>query len=165
MTCCDRLEHDDAGGDVERAGRLVAEQHFGPLGDRAGDRDALLLAAGELRREVVDARRSSSTSPSASSGVIGFVGDLGDERDVLARRQAGDEIVELEDEADVLAAVARSARFVGRRQVVVAVEDLAAVGTSRPPRMLSSVDLPAAGRAEQHDELALVEFQLHLRSA
>ena len=50
----DRLEHDDAGRDVERAGRLVAQQHVGPLGDRARDGDALLLAAGELRREVVE---------------------------------------------------------------------------------------------------------------
>ena len=42
---------------VERAGRLVAEQHVGPLGDGARDRHALLLAAGELRREVVAAAR------------------------------------------------------------------------------------------------------------
>ena len=49
-----RLEHDDAGRDVERAGRLVAEQHVGPLGDRARDRHALLLAARELRGKVVE---------------------------------------------------------------------------------------------------------------
>ena len=47
------LEHDDAGRDVERAGRLVAEQDVRPLGDGAGDGHALLLAAGELGREVV----------------------------------------------------------------------------------------------------------------
>jgi hypothetical protein len=38
---------------VERAGGLVAEQHVRALGDGARDGDALLLAAGELRREVV----------------------------------------------------------------------------------------------------------------
>ena len=38
---------------------------------------------------------------SASSGAHRMVGDLGDQGDVLARRQAGDQVVELEDEADV----------------------------------------------------------------
>ena len=66
-----RLEHDDAGRDVERAGRLVAEQHVGPLGDGARDRHALLLAARELGGEVIepvaeaDQRRA---PPRASSG-------------------------------------------------------------------------------------------------
>ena len=53
----DRLQHDDAGLHVERAGRLVAEEHLGPLGDGAGDGDALLLAAGKLRREMIHAGR------------------------------------------------------------------------------------------------------------
>ncbi len=33
------------------AGGLVAEQQVGPLGERAGDRDPLALAAGELGRQ------------------------------------------------------------------------------------------------------------------
>ena len=66
-----RLEDDDAGGDVERAGRLVAQQHGGPFGDGAGDRHALLLAARELRREMRRARRRgppAAAPPPASSG-------------------------------------------------------------------------------------------------
>ncbi len=39
---------------VERAGRLVAQEHVGPLGDGPRDRHALLLAARELRREVIE---------------------------------------------------------------------------------------------------------------
>ena len=35
--------------EVERAERLVEQQHLGTVDDRAGQRDALLLAAGELR--------------------------------------------------------------------------------------------------------------------
>jgi hypothetical protein len=35
---------------VERAERLVEEQHRGVVDERAGQRDALLLAAGELAR-------------------------------------------------------------------------------------------------------------------
>src|SRR5262245_28394972 len=40
---------------VEVAGRLVGEQDRGPPRERAGDRHALLLAAGELRGMVVHA--------------------------------------------------------------------------------------------------------------
>jgi hypothetical protein len=42
----DDLQHQLAGGVVEGAGRLVAQQQLGPLDDGAGDRHALLLAAG-----------------------------------------------------------------------------------------------------------------------
>ncbi len=48
--------HPDAG--IERRHRLVEQQHFGIGGERAGQRDALLLAAGKLVRiapgEMVD---------------------------------------------------------------------------------------------------------------
>ena len=48
--------HDLARGRrVERAGRLVGEQDLGPRDQRAGDRDALLLAARELARQVLGA--------------------------------------------------------------------------------------------------------------
>ena len=40
------------------------------------------------------------------------VADLGDQRDVLDRRQRGDEIIELEDEADAVAPI------VGERIIV-----------------------------------------------
>ena len=67
----EHLEHELAGLEVERAGRLVAEQHVGPLGDRARDRDALLLAARELRGEVVDAIARGRRGASASAGSSG----------------------------------------------------------------------------------------------
>ena len=97
----DRLQHHDAGGDVERAGGLVAEQHVRPLGDGAGDGHALLLAAGELRREVVHAV-AEADQRQRLLGRHRVVGDLGDQGDVLARGEAGDQVVELEDEADVM---------------------------------------------------------------
>ena len=54
FTCADHLEHAHAGAEVERAGGLVAQQDVRPLGDGARDGHALLLAAGELRRKVVE---------------------------------------------------------------------------------------------------------------
>ena len=50
-----RLEHVVGGVRIEVAGRLVGEQHARRVGDRARDRDALLLAAGQFRRPVRDA--------------------------------------------------------------------------------------------------------------
>ena len=38
---------------IERRGRLVGEDDARPVGERAGDRDALGFAAGELRRHRV----------------------------------------------------------------------------------------------------------------
>ena len=57
---------------VEVAGRLVGEDDRRPRDERAGDRDALLLAAGELGRSVRaavgEADRSSSSSNHSWSG-------------------------------------------------------------------------------------------------
>ena len=43
------------GRGVEVAGRLIGEQNLGLSDDRAGDRDALALPAGELARAVAGA--------------------------------------------------------------------------------------------------------------
>ena len=39
--------------EIERAERLVEQQHLRPVDQRAGKRDALALAAGELRRAAL----------------------------------------------------------------------------------------------------------------
>ena len=50
--------HDlDARPAVEIAGRLVGEQHFRIVDQRARDRDALLLSAGKLARVMILAAR------------------------------------------------------------------------------------------------------------
>ena len=58
-SCVDRVaqQREDlaAGGRVEVAGRLVGEHHARARDERAGDGDALLLAAGELGRAVGEA--------------------------------------------------------------------------------------------------------------
>ena len=73
-----------AGGLVEIAGRLVGDEDGRVRHDRAGDGDALLLAARKLRRVVVQAlaeadrpsscsaRAKASSSPASSSGSATF---------------------------------------------------------------------------------------------
>src|SRR5512143_689943 len=127
----DRLQDDDAGREVERPGRLVAEEEGGPLCDRTGDGDALLLAARELRREVVDPGGETDQRERVG-GRQGIFGDLGRELDVLARGQARNQVVELEDEADLVAAVRRELPLVGGREALAAVESFAARGDVEP---------------------------------
>ena len=50
-----RFQHHDAGFGIQRAGRLVAQQHVRVLGDGTGNRHALLFATGELRRKMIEA--------------------------------------------------------------------------------------------------------------
>ncbi len=50
-----RVEHVLGGVRVEVAGRLVGEDETRLVGQRAGDGGALLLAARQLRRAVIDA--------------------------------------------------------------------------------------------------------------
>ena len=86
--------------------------------------------------------------------------NFGDQRDVLARRQAGNEVVELKHEADVLAAK--------RGEVAVGERGKLDVAEEHPPRR-RGVDaaenveqgrLAAARRPEQHDDLALEDRQV-----
>ena len=95
-----------AGHIVERAGRLVAEQELRIFRQRAGDGDALLLAAGELTGEVVRARGQADFVQDRRCVERVFT-DLRRELDVFKRRQVADEVIELEDKADVVAAIGR----------------------------------------------------------
>ena len=91
---------------VEVAGRLVAQQQGRVGDDRAGDADALLLAAGELPR-VVSAR--GCVSPTIASAVatcclplgLGQVRQQQRQLDVALGREHRQQVVELEHEADV----------------------------------------------------------------
>ena len=90
-----------------------------------------------------------------------IVGDLGDEGDVLARRQARDQIVELEDEADVLAPVLGQQPLAGADEIVVAEPCLAAGRRVQAAEDVEQCRLAAARRAEQDDELALTDIEVH----
>ena len=73
----------------------------------------------------------------------GIARNLGDQRDVFPRGEARDEIVELENEADRVAAESRQLILVRAGEIVVRDSvSVPEVGTSRPPRLLSSVDFP-----------------------
>ena len=95
------------GPGVEVAGRLVGEQQLRLVDQRARDRDALLLAAGELARLVLLAPREAHDREALSRLLLALARRVAvrgvDQRqlDVLERRRAGEQVERLEDEADL----------------------------------------------------------------
>src|SRR5581483_5359463 len=100
----EQVDHVGARFRVEVPGRLVGEDYPRLDGERARDRDALLLAAGELRRQVVcplgeadlaQEREGAQPQLLARNSRRGEAG-----LDVLERRQRRDQVELLEDEAE-----------------------------------------------------------------
>ena len=143
---------------VEVGQRLVEQQNVRPRDDRPGERDALLLPAGELpgtaRFEAAQAHHLQR-----------FL----DARRLLGRRQ----VAHLEAEGDVLRdahvreqrvglehhrGVALVRRHVGHAPVVE--PDLAAVGRDEARHHAQGGGLAAARWAEQRDELAVADLEV-----
>ena len=94
---------------VEVARRLVGEQSAGSRDERARDRDALLLAAGELARLVVEAvaepdalERGGGQRARVALPAAAVVEQR--QLDVLQRARARQQVEALEDEAELLVA-------------------------------------------------------------
>ena len=92
-----------AGPAVEVPCRLVGEQDSRLLDQRSGDAYSLLLAAGELGGLVVGAVSESDAVEGLQSApfAVGAVSVHQRKLDVGARRQPGEEVVGLEDKADL----------------------------------------------------------------
>src|SRR5690348_17276426 len=88
-------------------------------------------------------------------------GDLGDQLDVLQHGQARDEVVELEDETDVFAAIAGQRSLTGANQVVVAEPRLTARRRIETTQDVEQGRLAATGWAEKNKEFALVDLQVN----
>src|SRR5690606_20961632 len=93
----DRFQHQHPGVDIEGAGGFIAQQNLRALCDGPGDGDALLLAAGELAGEVVHAVRQANQVQGFFRGHR-VAADLSHQGDVFTGGQAGDQVVELENE-------------------------------------------------------------------
>ena len=140
---------------VERAERLVEQQHGGAVDEGARERDALLLAAGELRglavgeaahlHQVERLRHALADLGLGRAALLQAVGD------VLGDAHVREERVRLEHGVDV-AAVRRCAEHDLSRDADVAGVRLLEAGDHAQGRRLA-----AAGRPEQRDELARLD--------
>ena len=72
----------------------------------------------------------------------------------------GNEIVELEDKADMLAPVSGQFGVVGADEVVVAPSRLAAGRRVEAAQDVEQGRLARTGRPEQHDKLALIDIEI-----
>src|SRR5699024_110237 len=95
-----------AGLAVEISGQLVGEQEPRPRDERAGERNALLLAARELGGEMCDTMRETDLAEQFGGALegIGLAAELQRQGDVLQRRHGRHEMEGLEDDADAGAA-------------------------------------------------------------
>ena len=121
---------------VQVAGRLVGEHDRGPVDQRAGDGDALLLAAGQLRRPV---RQPVAEADGGDQRVVPLLvglaaGERERQHDVLLGRQHRHEVEGLEDEAEPVAPQAREALVVERGELLPVDDDRARRSAGRAPR-------------------------------
>src|SRR5262245_60075891 len=150
---------------VEVAGRLVGEEDRGFARERAGDRDALLLPAGELRRVVVHPVRHADALERVQRGLAAFVAAhalaVGERPlDVLQHGQVADQVEGLEDEADALVPHFGT-RGAAERRDVLAVEQVLALGRRvEEAEQREERRLAAARRAGDREELALRDVEV-----
>ena len=144
---------------IEAGERLVEEDHARPGGQRADQRDPLLLAAGQsvrvARRQMAHADPLEQRFHPANIGRPLLAGHpVGD---VLGHRQMRKEGEILEQIAD--AAARRRDRVAGIRKHPPGDADAAALGALQPGDGAQRRRLAAARRAEQAHELALGDLE------
>ena len=139
---------------VERAERLVEQQHRRPVDERARERDALALAAAELARAplLVAVERDHLQHLERGTPALGLRHLLHAqaELDVVGHAHVREERVALEHGVDR----ARMGRDVLHR-LAVDQQRAARWRVSKPPIRFKRRRLAAAARAEQREELAL----------
>ncbi len=147
---------------VEGAEGLIQQQHLGLHRQRAGQRNPLTLAAGELGRiarghmaelhqiqQLLDPGADRRLGRSLAAWL-----DPKAKRHVLEHRHVAKQGVVLEHEADVALA------HVQIRGILAADDDVAAVGLLQPGDDPQQSGLAAAGGAEQRHQLTVVKIEV-----
>ena len=144
---------------VERAERLVQQQHRGVEDQSARERHPLLLAPRELVRlavaELLHLHEGERLSDPGAGLLPGRPREAQPEGDVLGDRQVGEEGVALEHGVDV-ALVRR-----GVRDVLAVEQDPSPAGTLEAGDHAQRRGLAAPARAEQREELARRDVQVY----
>ncbi len=156
----DGLAQFDADLGIERAERLIEQQHLGLVCERAGHRDALLLAAGELPGKAgrKTFQRHQLQQLVAATGPVAALhaADPQREFDVLADRHVPEQRIVLEHEADAAIACAHV------RDVPAAKADAPVVEIGKSRRDPQQGALAAAAGAQQHEEFPGFDLQRYV---
>jgi|GEM_PF-2282218 len=159
----DQLHHPARHRGIEVAGGLVSQQQARAAGQRTRDGHALLLAAGEFGRVVLEARRQTHAlqrrQRALAALAAGHVAVVQRHLDVVQHVEVGDQVEGLEHETDLLVAQAR-ALVVVHAVHVDAIEQVFAAGEIlQQPGDGQERGLARARRPGDGDELALVDLE------
>src|SRR6185312_11080802 len=160
----EQLDDAVAGGRVEIARGLVGEEDARRVGECARECDALLLAARELRGQVIGAVGEADAIEQrvrARAGVA-RAAQLERDGDVFGGGERGDQLKGLEHESNFLTAELR-ARVLGQRAELGAVEDDGpGGGRVEAGEQAEQRRLAAAGRSDDCDERAVGNGEGHV---
>ena len=148
---------------IEVARGFVGQQHGRRVDQRPRDGHTLLLTAGELPRLVVAACREAHQVEQFAGAPLDLgtrpPADQPGDADVLEGRELGQQVVELEDEADPLVAEAREVA-VAQGEGIAAVDlDAARVGTRQRADDLQQRGLARAAGPDDRDYLAVGDLE------
>ena len=152
-------------GRVEGAGWFVGEEQRGLVGQGPGDGEALPLSSRQHPRRLpglVGQPQQVEEVPGPRLGLLpGGSGDHRRQRHVLEDAHPLQQVEELEDDPDVLAAHAGQVVLVLPRQPFPGQHDLALRGRVQPGHHVQEGGLPAARRPHHGHELPLLHVQVH----
>jgi hypothetical protein len=148
---------------VEVAGRLVGEHHRRLRDQRARHRHALLLAAGQLGRAVGEPIRETNGVDQAAQPLVvdATAGDRERQHDVLLSREDRDQVEELEDEAELVAAQLGEVAVVEVADLHAVEHDRAGGGAVEPGEDVHQRRLAGTRRAHDRAESAAFELDAH----
>src|SRR5437899_470507 len=147
--------HQHTGLIIQRPERFVEQQDLGIVGERAGDRRALLHAAGELLRPVIPKAGQADPMDESIGDLaavrLGYPALAQAERDVFAHRQPREQRVRLKHHAAIGA---------GSRDLVPVQDDAAAGRPVKPGDDPQQRGFSATRRAEDGDEVVVADAEV-----
>ncbi len=160
------LHHLEAGAFIEVAGRFVGENQRWLLRQGAGDGGALLLAAGELGGKLVELALHADGGQVVDAPSPDLWGlerqDLERGLDVFERRERREEVVELEDEADLGGAKLRPRAFGHGRDALAVHHDAAGRRDVEGADQVQERRLATPRDAEHDHELVTRDPEVHV---
>jgi hypothetical protein len=156
-------EHLRARARVQVARRLVGQDELGIGEERPGDRDPLLLASRELRRQVIGAVRQPDPVQQGRCAlarcVVRAAGDERGKEHVLLSAQRGQQVEELKHEADAVTPKAGEPRVAEAVVALAGQDDLPRRGRFEGPEEVQHRRLARAGRPHDRDHLAATDLE------
>ncbi len=152
-----------AGVRIEVAGGLIRDNDTRLVDQRPGNGDALLLATGELIGTMIQARGEADSfeqhaSTEANVGTT-MASDPPGNRNIFERVELREEMVCLEDKADLLGAKARESVTGDASEVLTANNNFSGIGDVQPAKQVEKSAFPRARGPSEGDKFSSVYLE------